>query len=487
MPGKPLAKEGKSAMARGKGTRPRRIVRRLLWGSVTILLVLLVVAGVFAYQRFHVRYQHSDVMEVAIEEVTTAEYPEDPAGRSIHYGEYNGRRLKLIQRDDKHFDFVLEPSNQHTAKVVFRNVDVSLMTPSVPSWCKADEGLIRIALTDREWNRQQVWFERDSGHIEVSGGDGFERRRLTKAALAKNCLNAGLWEVILAVEEDGKKGMYYQGWFTFPMGHYARLVEYNTGLDYADYWYGLEHWFDPAGTIMNMDGLRSVYSEREATVRFRPDERLIVAGEQVRKKRTVNVPNQVTWGDVIREGSAEFATFIPPGRYSVRHPWGNEYWRLDHLEKAVVREVTTPADGKRQLHELELVFTSSAGKSQRFIVGGVDLAALPQLAAENYPQGMYMPMGIGVPPFYQSYADLRRMPPDQSPYYSLLLDEDNRWIDHHKAAIDGPVIHRDLKNPNLVHLYLLSYERHTLVAHYEIDLTANSPRLAERPLQSSER
>ena len=35
-------------------------------------------------------------------------------------------------------------------------------------------------------------------------------------------------------------------------------------------------------------------------------------------------------------------------------------------------------------------------------------------------------------------------------------------------SIDGPVMHRDEKEPNLIHLYLLSYERHALVAHFKI-------------------
>ena len=81
-----------------------------------------------------------------------------------------------------------------------------------------------------------------------------------------------------------------------------------------------------------------------------------------------------------------------------------------------------------------------------------------------------MPMGIGVPPFYQGYHDLCSNPPDASPYYSFLLDDQHRWIDHHKSAIDGPVLHRDADDPNLVHLYLLSYERHSLVAHFKIPL-----------------
>jgi hypothetical protein len=38
------------------------------------------------------------------------------------------------------------------------------------------------------------------------------------------------------------------------------------------------------------------------------------------------------------------------------------------------------------------------------------------------------------------------------------------------VAIDGVVMHRDETNPVLLHAYLLSYERHTLIGHYVISM-----------------
>jgi len=110
-----------------------------------------------------------------------------------------GHKLTLVQKDATHFDFILELQHPHIAKIVIRDVDVGLMTPSLPDGAKEDDGLRRIALTDRQWNRQQVRFDPGSPHLEVSGGDGFERANLYTAELAKNCLNAGLWEVLQLV------------------------------------------------------------------------------------------------------------------------------------------------------------------------------------------------------------------------------------------------------------------------------------------------
>ncbi len=179
--------------------------------------------------------------------------------------------------------------------------------------------------------------------------------------------------------------------------------------------------------------------------------------------------NVVAWDDFYGDHKVRFATFIPPGRYSVAHPWKNEYRRMDRFDHALLREVRSPASKKR-LHELELVFSSTKTDGvSRFFVSGIDLDALPRLAVNDYSRSpFYLPMGIGVPPFYQSYEELQRSPPERSPYFSVLLDGQDRWIDHHNFAIDGPVLHRDLKDPDLLHVYLLSYERHSLIAHFVI-------------------
>ena len=134
----------------------------------------------------------------------------------------------------------------------------------------------------------------------------------------------------------------------------------------------------------------------------------------------------------------------------------------------MLREIVSPA-GPEPLQELELVFEGKGGGKCRFLVSGFDLAALPELSVRDYPKGLYMPMGIATPPFFQSYEQLRRHPPERGPYFSLTLDTDDRWINHHEVAIDGPVLHRDAHNANVLHVYLLSYERHSLICHVRIE------------------
>ena len=161
---------------------------------------------------------------------------------------------------------------------------------------------------------------------------------------------------------------------------------------------------------------------------------------------------------------------MPPGRYDVKVPQKNEYWRIGDFKRATLR-TTQSAGTQEPLKELELVFKDKrTGEENRLVVGGLNIAALPQLDTMDYSKGLYMPMGIGVPPFYQSYDELQQHPPDLNPYFSVLLDAKGRWINHHNLALDGFCAHRDKANANVLHLYLLSYERMTLIVHFVVTL-----------------
>ena len=89
-----------------------------------VLLIALVSGGWWLRQR----YATATEMTIAIREFSNAEYPEDPADRSAVFGRYHGRKLRLVRHDAIHFDFIVEPTNNDIAKVVFKNIDVSLMT-----------------------------------------------------------------------------------------------------------------------------------------------------------------------------------------------------------------------------------------------------------------------------------------------------------------------------------------------------------------------
>jgi hypothetical protein len=79
-------------------------------------------------------------------------------------------------------------------------------------------------------------------------------------------------------------------------------------------------------------------------------------------------------------------------------------------------------------------------------------------------------MGLGNHPFYEDCKAHDECCSKRNPYFGVLLDSQGNWLDSHKIGIDGPLLHIDDKNENILHVWLLSFERHALVGHYEIYL-----------------
>jgi hypothetical protein len=450
-----------------KQTAPKNLGKKIFWG-VSLLFYALIISGGVTFVN---RYKTAEEMQVSVREFSAKQYPAEPANYSTVYNRYGNRQLKVVQVDENHFDFILESTDPRAAKIVLKNINLELFVPKVPEVAKNDNNLELISLVSREWNRQQVSFPPDSEHLEIIGGDGFEKENLYSVELARNCLNSGLWEIFLNVEENGNKAQYYHGWFTFPLGQYKKVFENINPVSYWKHWLRLEKWHNPAGKAINLELLRSVKTEAEVDAEFPQDERIIVAGEQTRKIRNIMAKNLITWEDFYNNNNQiRFATFRKPGFYDPKTPWGNQYWRIGKFEKAVLREIQSKTNAQ-ELQEIELIFSDTRnGDTNKIIMGGIDLQALPQLPTIEYNKGLYRPIGISLTPFSQSYEELKANPPDQIPYYSAILDAENRWIDNHSFGVDGVVMHRDAQNPNLLHAYLLSYERHTLISHYLIDL-----------------
>ncbi|MBD2356952.1 hypothetical protein H6G41_20370 [Tolypothrix sp. FACHB-123] len=440
--------------------------KKIGFASLIVFFALLSLGGFW----FTGRYKFANKMPVKVREFSNAEYPANPALLSKNYQRYANRKLTIIKKDTNRFDFVLEPTNTKTAKVVIKNVDLTLLVPKLPEWVKKDKNLELIALIEREWNRQQVTFPANSENIEISGGDGFEKQNITEIAVSNNCLNAGYWEIALFTKEDNNKSLYYQGWFTFPLGHYKNVFENNNKISYWDYWWQLEHWQEPSDAIIKSNLLRNVIDEKAVNVTFPLDERIISSGEQSRKIRTTLTNNLITWRDFYNnQREIQFATFLAPGFYQPAQPWNTQYWRIGKFEKGILRNVK-PVNNSVILQEIELLFTDTkTGEKNKFAIGGFNWQELPKLPITDYAKGLSMPLGIGLPPFFQSYEDLNQKNPDKSNYFSLLLDSQNRWINHHQLGVDGTIMHLDKENPNILHLYLLSYERNTLIAHFLVN------------------
>ena len=128
--------------------------------------------------------------------------------------------------------------------------------------------------------------------------------------------------------------------------------------------------------------------------------------------------------------------------------------------------------------ELKLVFSRENGEETQFIFGGMDFSKLPKLTTEECNSGNPYPMGIGNHPFYEDCESHEKLCSLDNPYFGVLLNKDGNWLDSHKIGIDGPLLHLDKENPNVIHVWLLSFERHALVGHYEINLAKASEKTA---------
>jgi len=297
------------------------------------------------------------------------------------------------------------------------------------------------------------------------GGDGFEQPALSRVDLARNCLNAGLWELLLFSSEDGEERVYEHLWFTFPLGLYKNLFERVNGLSYWDYWWSLEHWVDPSGTPIRLVQVRTVEEEWPVQATTRWDEAVAAQGEQVHKRKTILTPVAAEYRDWYR-GPVQFSSFIPPGRYSRRHPRETELPYLAELTGATMRRIKL-VGGSQSLYEIELAFRSGkTGEATRLILGGLDRAAIPSASPDHYDRGWEVPLGIGNPSVFESYDHVVANPPTQRTFYGFLLDPRNRWLAHHAIGVDGPLLHWDANDSSILHLYLLSHERHALLNHF---------------------
>lgn len=443
-----------------------RAIAMKRWGLVlSSVLILIVLVGAIWFQ---VRYDDAAIQTVALKAFSDAEYPEDPEARSIVFGGYPHSTLLIQRIGDTRFRFLIEPATPAATAIELTNIDLAHLVTSAPSWARTDTDLTKIALIDREWNRQQIRFSRPSPHLTVhEGGDGFEQRALTRIDLARNCLNAGLWELLLFTKEDGEERVYEHLWFTFPLGLYKELFEQVTGLSYWSYWWSLEHWVDPVGTPIQLGRLRTVEQEWVIPVTAQWDEPVAETGEQALKRRNILTPVAAHYRDWYDE-PVRFAKFIPPGRYSRAHPQETQLHYLAELTGATMRRVRLTG-GAFPLFELDLAFHSpSTGNRTHLIIGGLDLNALPSTTPAQYDRGWQAPFGIGNPRFFESYEQVVADPPTQRTFYGFHLDAQNRWLDHHAIGIDGPLLHRDADDPSLLHLYLLGYERHALLNHLVI-------------------
>lgn len=408
---------------------------------------------------------------VPLKMLSDAAYPDNPdiGFRSAQYNQIRYDAVSLTRQEDFLFDISLSDSTDITHTITLRNVNLYEFIPSTPEWVKVDNYLTRIGIINQEWNRFQVQFPKDFKGLELRGKP-FENQHFSRVDVARNCLNAYLWEVIAFVKEGDKEMPYYHGWFTFPPDLYEDLFEKKNNLSYDSFRDGLENWTDPPNEFVDLSVLREEISSKPLSFESLNEEFYPLKGEREKKNRNILYPkNCVKISDFLTD-SSRFATFCREGLYDTSDPRKTRLGRLAKLQSVSMRSTTNPVVTKDTLTELELRFTGKDNSSTKFILGGLSLPDLPHLDTADLHKGWQMPMGIANHSFYETYQHSLENPQMQSNYFGILTNGQNEWLDSHQIGIDGPLLFLDKSDPGKLHVLLLAFERHAFVGHYVVQL-----------------
>lgn len=401
-----------------------------------------------------------------LKELSLEEYPDNPDAEIKHpqYENVKFNKIEFESLSDSVFNIKLIPDNSFDTINLF---NLNLMEYLPTASCNTQDPYIHyIGIINQEWNRNQIQFGKEEFTVK-----GQNKNHIIRVDIARNCLNAYLWEVILFTEINGEEKVYYHGWFDFPKKLYGSLFEKRNKIKFVDYQKPLENWIDPESRVVNLKKLRTVLKEKNVTFKNLNNQPYALIGERKKKYKNIVYPKNTTIIQKFLTDSTLFATFSPPGIYNTKDPRKTKLGNLAKLKSVIYRKTTVPKISKDTLMELQFEFSSiDTDKTTFFYISGVNQTEIPILDTSEVNKGWQNSMGIGNHTFYETYEHARNKSSVQNPYFSILTDKDGKWIDSHTIGIDGPLLHWDKKEPNKLHVWILSFERHAFVGHYILTL-----------------
>jgi hypothetical protein len=428
-----------------------------------ILIFIIILIGAIGFYYFN-----NNPTSAALVEMTDSEYPDNPNIESRH----TKAQLKLFNNvaftktKNDFYDVKIESVVKGFCEITLHDVPLLEFMPTIPEYIKKDEYLSFVGVLNQEWNRQQVQFNKEN--FTVKGNPNFE---ITRVDLARNCLNSYLWEIIIYAKDiDGKEKVYWQSWFNFPKKMYQSLFLQRNNVPFYKYASSLENWVDPQSETINLKLLRKSINEKVVKFESRNNEMYPLQGERMRKRKNIIYPKTVTKMSDLLTDSTKFATFSIPGYYNKLDPRSTQLSKLRIVKKVTKRNIINALN--KPALEIEIEFLSNVDNKTitKLLFGGIDFKEIPKAAEQNANNCWQTSMGIANHSFYETIDFQQKHLTIDNPFYAFLLDENNKWLDSHKIGIDGPMLHFDEKDPNKLHLWILSFERHAFVGHYIIEI-----------------
>ncbi|MBK7642895.1 MAG: hypothetical protein IPJ19_07565 [Planctomycetes bacterium] len=336
------------------------------------------------------------------------------------------------------------------------SIELRSFVPRIPALARGNATLERLALMQREFNRNET-------RCELADGVALK--------VANNCLRGGLWEVMTERKlSDGKTALDFHAWLPFPEDLYGELFREVNGRDLAPVRADLMKYPDFAGFAVPLEALRTVERvEPLSDLRLHAAEKPIAFGEQQRKHKLLLTPGIETYADFYAGAKQPIATakFNEPGFYDSADPMRFDLTWLAHPVSAVLRHVKGVAD-PIQMQEVEIVYENG----RRLILGDSTLATLP--ARSELPtkdaETLRATFGICTPEIYASAAERAAEYAAPRAGYLLLLDKDGKNLDNHMIGIDRAFVFREKGAKDRLNLLLVGYERITTVSRVSVEL-----------------
>ena len=339
---------------------------------------------------------------------------------------------------------------------------------------------------EEEFNRFGFSFRKEHGEFELlmkstEPAHQEQVEHTTRMGITNNCLEATKWEMNLTSEDFddfdqrlksdfnlNQNKILAHCWFFLDMDLYRALQDYkNPGIE-QDYFMGYDSLNELAqNCVVDFESLRHPFRRPLETktleIGHQSDRKLAPVDMEEHYKWQfglfLNRHDSLTYRTVLDE-PVQIARFSNEGFYNPETPNIYDYGFLKHMDKVEFNCVKAPNSDCY----VEMRITGDYAPYD-VVIGNIDLA---------YPDEQKL---AGLLFGYNTYPKSRRYNPAQStlfydaddfpdrlkPYVLMVDKSTGKWVNNQKKGVEKVYLTYESPERNILHIYLLSYERVTPV------------------------